>query len=63
VPSRGIGIIMINGEVANRDRWVRFMTTQIARDKDCRLMIGEAFPLKLEDTIVGQVHDTRVTVY
>ncbi len=58
----GIGNIIVNGEVADRDKWVHFMTTQIVRDKDYRLAIGEELPLKLEDTIAGQSHHTHVIV-
>ncbi|MCZ6449757.1 MAG: hypothetical protein O6918_02650 [Deltaproteobacteria bacterium] len=58
----GIGNIIVNGEVADRDKWVHFMTTQTVRDKNYRLAIGEELPLKLEDTIAGQVHHTHIIV-
>ncbi len=58
----GIGNIIVNGEVADRDKWIHFMTTQTVRNKDYRMAIGEELPLKLEDTIAGQVHHTHLIV-
>lgn len=58
----GIGNIIVNGKVADRDKWVHFMTTQIVRDKNYRLAIGEELPLKPENTIAGQLHHTHMIV-
>ena len=58
----GIGNIIVNGKVADRDKWVHFMTTQIVRDKNYRLAIDEELPLKPENTIAGQLHHTHVIV-
>ncbi len=58
----GIGNIIVNGKVADRDKWVHFMTTQTVRDKNYRLAIGEELPLKPEATIAGQVHHTHIIV-
>ncbi len=58
----GIGNIVVNGQVADRDKWVHFMTTQIVRDKNYRLAIGEELPLMPQETIAGQLHHTHVIV-
>ena len=58
----GIGNVIINGEVADKNKWVHLMTTQTVRNKYYRLAIGEELPLKAEETIAGQVHHTHLIV-
>ncbi|WP_458205906.1 hypothetical protein [Haladaptatus sp. NG-SE-30] len=57
-----LGNVKVNGEVADTNKVVHFMTTQTVRDKDYRLAIDEELPLKPENTIAGKVHHTHGVV-
>lgn len=57
-----VGQVIVNGETANENQWIHFMTTQTARDQDYHLATQDELPLAPEDTIAGQVHHTHVVV-
>ena len=58
----GIGNIIVNGELADTDKWVHFMTTQNVRNLNYDFVTSEGLPLMPEDTFSGQVHHTHVIV-
>lgn len=58
----GIGNIKVNGELADTDKWVHFMTTQNVRNMNYDFVTSEGLPLMPEDTFSGQVHHTHVIV-
>ncbi len=58
----GIGNIKVNGELADTDKWVHFMTTQNVRNMNYGFVTSEGLPLMPEDTFSGQVHHTHVIV-
>lgn len=58
----GIGDVIVNGEVVNENQWIHFMTTQIVRDKEYRLVTQDELPLTPEESFAGQPHHTHVIV-
>lgn len=58
----GIGNVLVNGEVADENKLIHFMTTQTVRDARYRLVLDEELPLAPENTIAGQVHHTHGVV-
>jgi len=58
----GVGDVIVNGEVVDRNKVMHFMTTQTVRDKEYNLALDEDLPLKPENTIAGQIHHTHGVV-
>ena len=55
-----IGDLYINGSLADANKLVHVMTTQIIRTADYRLALDEELPLSLSNTIAGQPHHTHL---
>lgn len=55
----GVGDLLVNGEVADTNREVHFMTTEVVRNEEYELAIGEDLPLGEEEAFAGQSHHTH----
>lgn len=55
----GVGDLLVNGEVADTNREVHFMTTEVVRNEEYELAIGENLPLGEEEAFAGQSHHTH----
>lgn len=58
----GVGNVLVDGEVADENKVMHFMTTQTVRDSQYRLVLDEELPLDPENTIAGQLHHTHGVV-
>lgn len=55
----GAGDLLVNGEVADTNREVHFMTTEVVRNKEYELVIGEDLPLSDDEAFAGRSHHTH----
>lgn len=58
----GLGKVIVNGQVVNENQWIHFMTTQVVRDKQYRLVTQDELPLTPAEAFAGQPHHTHVIV-
>ena len=57
-----LGDVVVNGEVADENKVIHFMTTQTVRDADYRIALDEELPLPPDNTPAGLVHHTHGVV-
>ena len=57
-----VGNVLINDEVADRNKVMHCMTTETVRDKNYELAMQDDLPLAEEETIAGQMHHTHCIV-
>ncbi|HKJ68449.1 MAG TPA: hypothetical protein VKA68_10875 [bacterium] len=57
-----IGDLYINGSLADENKLVHVMTTQVIRAADYQLALDEELPLALSNTIAGQPHHTHLMI-
>lgn len=55
----GIGDVVIDDEVGDRNKVMHFMTTQTVRTEEYALATEEILPLAPDQTIAGQIHHTH----
>lgn len=54
-----LGDVVVDGDVTSSNHVVHFMTTEVTRDIDYRLVIDEELPLDADNTPAGQLHHTH----
>lgn len=54
-----VGDLLVNGEVADENRVIHFMTTEMVRDSQYRLVTTEDLPLSEDEAYLGYPHHTH----